>query len=287
MRMNGLRHGTALALALTVLTGAAAAREVTVSLREKRIENLSGAGLTLAFHLEVANGLDAAVSLVRYEYRVVVGQKEYLRMPVTLDGPIVVGGRETAILALAVKFTYAHLAAVVGPLGERAACDVTGEFVFEDERRRERKVPVAFSGDFPVFVEPALTFLPLRVNGLTVGGADLVFEAEFRNALSYELLVDRLSFRLELGPQTVLEGEVEGDKSLPPQGERRISLPVLLDFFEAGREMADLLARDSVPCRFSGDIVIASVWGRLAVKFDKQDALAVERAGERHSAREP
>ncbi|MDH4196801.1 MAG: hypothetical protein OEW05_05285, partial [Candidatus Aminicenantes bacterium] len=248
-----------------------------INLREKRIENLSGAGLTLVFDLEVANSSSAAVRLVRYEYRVVVSQKEYLRLPVTLDAPIPVSGRETILIALGVRITYAHLAAVIGPLGERAACEVAGDFVFEDERRRENKVPAAFSGDFPIFVEPVLKFLPLRVNSLSVGGADFVFDAEFHNALSYELLVDRLSFTLELGPQTVLEGEVEGEKSLPAHGDRRISIPVLLDFFETGKEMAGLLARDSVPCRFSGEILMASAWGRLALKFDREDAVAVER----------
>jgi hypothetical protein len=107
------------ALALASLTGAASARDLAVSLRGKRIENLSGAGLTLVFQLEAANASDAAVRLVRYTYRVVVSQKEYLRLPVTLETPIPVGGREAVLLDLGVKFTYVHLAAVVGPLGER------------------------------------------------------------------------------------------------------------------------------------------------------------------------
>lgn len=282
MRTNGLRGGMVFALALASLTGAASARDLTVSLRGKRIENLSGAGLTLVFQLEAANASDAAVRLVRYTYRVVVSQKEYLRLPVTLETPIPVGGREAVLLDLGVKFTYAHLAAVVGPLGERAACDVSGEFVFEDDRKRESRVPVELSGDFPIFAEPGLKFLPLRVNSLSVGGADLVFEAEFHNPLTYDLLVDRLAFKLEFGPQTVLEGEVEGEKSLPAQGDRRITLPILLDFFETGKEMAGLLAGEEVPCHFSGEILIASAWGRLRITFDKQEALAIERSGEKN-----
>ena len=277
MRRAGLRRGAALALAVAALAGAASGRDVTVNLRGTRIKDLSGAGLALVFDLEVANSSSATVRLVRYEYRVAVSQKEYLRLPVTLDAPIPVDGGETILMALGVRITYAHLAAVIGPLGERAACQVDGDLIFEDGRRRESKVPIAFSGDFPVFVEPVLTFLPLRVNSLSVGGADLVFEAEFHNALSYELLVERLSFKLELGPQTVVEGDIEGDRSLPAGGERRISIPVLLDFFETGKEMADLLARDSVPCRLSGEILMASAWGPLLIKFDRQDAVPVEK----------
>jgi hypothetical protein len=287
MRTTGARRGAVFGLALALLAGAAAARDVTVDLRGKRIENLSGAGLTLVFQLEAGNASEAAVRLVRYTYRVAVGQKEYLRMPVILEAPIPVGAHETVYLELGVRITYANLAAVVGPLGERAACDVSGEFVFADDRRRETRVPVAFSGDFPIFADPGLDFLPLRVNSLSVGGADLVFEAEFHNPLGYDLLLDRLSFKLELGPQTVLEGEVEGEKSLPAHGDRLISLPILLDFFETGKDMAGLLTGDTVPCRFSGDILIASAWGRLAIKFDKQDALAVVRSAGVPSASAP
>jgi hypothetical protein len=278
MWTSGRRRGAILGLALALLAGAASARDLTVSLREKRIEDLSGAGLTLVFQLEAGNASEAGVRLVRYTYRVAVGEKEYLRLPVTLEAPIPVGARETVYLELGVRINYAHLAAAVGPLGERAACDVGGEFVFADERQRETKVPVAFSGDFPIFADPGLDLLPLRVNSLSVGGADLVFEAEFHNSLSYDLLVDRLSFRLELGPRTVLEGEVEGEKSLPARGDRRISLPILLDFFETGKDMASLLAGDTVPGRFRGEIRIASAWGPLSVKFDRQQALAMVRS---------
>jgi hypothetical protein len=257
-----------------------AAREVSVVLKEKRIRDLRGTGLVLVFHLEVANAAAEPVDLVRTRYRVAIGAKEYLNMDVALDSPLRITGGDRTMIGLPVRITYALLAAAVGPLGDRASCELVGEFVFLNARQREERVPVALTGEFPIFQEPVLSFRPLRVKGLTVGGADFVFEASFANANPYELIVERLSYRLDFGETTVQSGDAEGDKSFPPRGGRPIVLAFLLDFFEVGRPIYELLQKETLPVRFAGEVEIASVWGPLVIPFDGREMLAVSRVDE-------
>ncbi len=257
-----------------------AARDVTVVLKEKRIHDLRGTGLVLAFHLEVANSAAEPVDLVRYKYRVAIGGKEYLNLEVPLDAPLRIAGGDRTLLALPVKITYALLQAAVGPLGDRASCELVGELFFRNARGRDERVPVALTGEFPIFQEPVLSFRPLRVKGLTVGGAEFVFEASFANANPYELIVERLSYRLDFGGTTVQSGDVEGEKSFPARGERPIILAFLLDFFEVGKPVYEMLQKDALPVRFSGQVEIASVWGPFVIPFDGRQTLAVDRVEE-------
>ncbi len=266
------------AFALLILAPSAPAlsrKDLTVTLKEKRIRDLSSRGLTLAFHASIRNSSAAPVFLSRYDYRVTINQKEYLRLPVVLDDPIAVGAGEEAVVALPLKVTYELLFQAIGPIEEKAVCDAVGDFVFRDAKGKEEKIPFAFSGEFPIFKDPDVVFLPLRVNDLTVGGGDVVFDVKFTNPNGWDLIVDAIRYDLRFGETSVLKGEIPGDKSVPARGEKTLSLPFLLDFFETGKEVYDLLTNPPAPCRFSGEIIIDSVWGPLRIAFDRSGPLAL------------
>ncbi len=273
-----------LAVCLAVLqtaagSPAAAKDEITLALKEKVIRNLSSSGLVLAFHITVANPADSPCALVRYRYRVKINQTEYLNMTVPLDEPLPVPPGGETLVALPVKISYDNLLAAVGPIEGQAGCDVVGDMFFDTGRRREQRVAFAFSGEFPIFQDPEVDILPLKVNDLTVGGADVVFRPRFKNFNGYELIVDTIDFDLYFNGKHVLAGPVPGDKNLPPMGEKIFSLPFLLDFFEAGDEVRSCFEKDEFPCRLAGRLEIASVWGRLYIRFDKTQPLRLEKTG--------
>jgi LEA14-like dessication related protein len=199
-----------------------------------------------------------------------VSWKDRHERPETLDPVEPRGG-------LPVKITYELLRRAIGPVEGQAFCDIVGDMVFLNERNREQKASFAFSGEFPIFQDPVVDWLPLEVVDLTVGGADVVFHPRFRNLNGYDLIVDAIDFELFFNGRRVLEGEVPGDKSLPRTGERTFALPFLVDFFEAGEDIRAAFAKDEMPCRFTGRIEIASVWGRLVVPFDRTQPLRLDK----------
>jgi LEA14-like dessication related protein len=288
--MNEPRRSTRLAVAaacLTVLAAGTVPRvalppsgvkdDVTLTLKDKVIKNLSSAGLLLSFHVAVANPSTSPLRLVRYRYRVRIDQKEYINTTVGLDEPLTVPPAGETLIALPVKITYELLRRAIGPVEGQALCDIVGEMYFLNERNREQKAPFAFSGEFPIFQDPAVDWLPLEVVDLTVGGADVVFRPRFRNLNGYDLIVDAIDFELFFAGRPVLDGSVPGDKSLPRTGERTFELPFLVDFFEAGEDIRAAFAKEELPCRFTGRIEIASVWGRLVVPFDKSQPLPLDK----------
>lgn len=280
-----IRHAaTVLCLCAAVAAGVSGrdavpgAADLTAVLEGTSIQDLSSAGLTLSFRLKVANTAASPRRLSRYAYRVTVNARTYLDLAVALDEPIPVPARGEAMIAVPVKITYALLTAAVGPVPDSVSCRLAGELYFRDDRGREEKVALDLAGDFPVFREPDLDFLPLRVKALTLGGADLAFRARFSNPNGYDLLADRIAYRLELAGTTVLEGTVDGRKDMPAGGSREIELPFILDFFEAGAEgLHAALESGAVPGRLWGEMEIASAWGRLRIPFDRRGTIVPER----------
>lgn len=265
------------AVPLWSIAGGFPREDISLSLREKVIQDLSSSGLTLAFHINVTNGAASDRKLVRYRYRVIINQREFLNMSVSLDEPLSLPGGRDTLIALPVKISYALLFEAVGPIEEKALCDIVGDMFFTDDRKREERAGFAFPGEFPIFKDPEVDFLPVKVNDLTVGGADLVFRPRFKNLNGCELIVSRINYSLSFGEKEVLSGLVPGDKSLPRSGERIFSLPFIIDFFEAGKDVRDLFQKPAMPCRLAGEMEIASVWGRLLIHFDKSQTVPVEK----------
>jgi LEA14-like dessication related protein len=251
--------------------------EITLSLREKVIKNLSSSGLVLAFHVAVYNPAAAPRELVRYRYRVRIDQKEYINTAVTLEAPLTVPPEGETLIALPVKITYELLRQAIGPIEGQALCDIVGDMVFLNERKKEQKASFAYSGEFPIFQDPEVDLLPLEVLDLTVGGAEVVVRPRFKNLNGYDLILDTVDFELFFSGHPVLAGAIEGDKSLPRTGEKVFALPLLVDFFEAGEDVRSGFAKDEFPCRFTGRLVIASVWGPLVIRFDRTQPLRLEK----------
>jgi len=260
----------------------AAKKNITVSLDRKEIRDLTSRGLILVFFLKVANSSSSPFYLEQADYRVVVEEKDYFSLKSSLDEPILVPpGGETSV-SLPVKVTYALLFEAVGELGEksRLASYVTGLMMFSDGRRIREKVPFAFSADFPVFQDLGAEIHPLEVNALSLGGAELTFAFTLKNPNSFDLELNRSVYQLKLGGKVVAEGSIRAGERIESRSEKRLSLPLILDFFELGRDLQAVLERPAAECELVAELEASTVWGEVKVEVSKKEAVAVEKKGD-------
>jgi len=279
-----IRTTRPIALAALLVLGLAAAagavpqkREIEISVQEKRILEPTPMGLSLAFVLHVKNPLTVAQLLIRYDYRASIDGAEFLNLETALDAPIRLEGREEIEIALPIKITYAYLFAAVPGIQDRdqALCSVTGGMAFQVERGREKRVPISFSGEFPIFRGIEVNPLPIEARDLTVGGADLVFKASVGNPNGFPFKIDRLSCRIELVGVPVSKSVIGQGVTVDARGEKALSVPLLLDFFELGRSLYDGLSQPPVDVRLAGEIELSSVWGTFTIPFDHRTKVAV------------
>jgi LEA14-like dessication related protein len=259
--------------------------DVEISLREKKIVEPAPEGLSLVFWLNLKNTTSQPLFLARYDYRLVVEQTEYLNLQTTLEEPIRIEPKGETMIALPVKITYGYLFQAVPSVRDKdqAACFLTGGMTFQDERRREKRIPIALSGDFPVFRGLDIRILPIEAKDLTVGGADLVFKAALKNPNGFSFNLDGLTYKLDFVGITVSEGTVGEEGEVESRGEKIFVIPLLLDFFEIGKVVYDGLEQPPVAVRISGEAEISSAWGNFKIPFYKSEKVGVEKTGDRLS----
>lgn len=244
--------------------------DITILLRERQVQDLDHTGLNLVFYVKIKNSSSKAYYLSGYSYRFVVDQTEYLRLQTSLDSRLRLNPSEETLIALPVKVTYEHLFRTVPGIQAKgkALCYIMGELAFADEKKERGRLPFSFSGEFPIYSDPQVDLVALNINMLTIGGSDLNLEIKLMNMNEFELLVQRVSYRIKVGNFSIGSGSIGGDKSIPTHGEKTFQLPMLLNFFEVGKDVYAFLQQDTAPCEFSGMIEIHTVWGRLEIPFD-------------------
>jgi hypothetical protein len=257
----------------------AAKKNITVSLSKKEVRDLTGSSLILAFQVTAANTSSTEYALSWYDYRVVVQGADYFSLRTAPEEPIPVPAKGATQISLPVKITYSLLYEAVPSVRESSVipCYVTGLLVFVDAKKKEQKVPFAFSGEFPVYSEPVIEIKPLEMKALTIGGTEFVFSFACRNGNAFEIVVGDIAYRFRIGGREISQGVIRGRSGIQAGEEKVFSLPLILDFFELGKELFNVFGQPAAPCEFEGETRASSVWGDLKIAFSKQEDIPIIR----------
>ncbi|MFA4926049.1 MAG: LEA type 2 family protein [Candidatus Aminicenantales bacterium] len=264
------------ALFLSLASPAAAAKNLVISLQDKKITSLSPEGLTLSFYTSIRNNSDKNYSLLSYSYRVTINGQKFFERQLSLEEEINIPARQATSLHFPVKISYQYLPAALTEEQKQATCLVSGEMFFRNEKNKMEKVPFTFSMEFPLFEFPEVVFLPLAVKDLTLGGAEFTFRFQLKNPNPYDLLVQDIRLQLSLGERAIYQGVIAGDKALEPGGAKSFEIPLILDFFEMGRDLRDNLEKDLVSFNLKADLTADSAWGLLPFSLEKSAAVKKE-----------
>jgi LEA14-like dessication related protein len=255
---------------------ALAKKDLQLSLQDRKISELKPSGLTLSFFARLDNSSEKKYFLVSYQYEVLVNQKEYLRQQVALDEPIEILPGEATSIHFPLKINYQYLSPLLTEGQKQAVCQVSGEMYFVDEKKKTGKIPFDFLMGFPLFKFPEISFLPLSVKDLTLGGAEFSFGFQVKNENSFDLLIQKIWLELNLGSTSIFRGEVPGDKTLAAAQIKDFSIPLMLDFFELGQNIRESFQKDSILFTLKAIFEVDSAWGLLTFSLEKQDRVKKE-----------
>jgi len=252
--------------------------DIKITLEEKHVRELSQNGLILDFYISVTNSSSKTYYLTGYQYRFMVEQKEYIRLQTPMGEDLRIDPRGRTPIRLPVKITYRLLLNNIPELtpGKMVSCYMMGELAFSDGRRNKGGLPIAFTGEFPLFVPPEINLSEVKVNNLTVGGADLSLDVIYHNKNSFELPLDLIEYTIKFGGHAINTGRIRGDSSMTASGENTVSIPILLNFFAVGKEVHGLLQQDSLNAQITGEMELNTVWGRLSLPFDRKVKVSVK-----------
>ena len=110
---------------------------------------------------------------------------------------------------------------------------------------------------------------------MTVGGADVTYRGVLKNPNGFELRPLKLSYKVFIADKLVIEGVLSGLPTIPGKGQTEFTIPLLLDFWDIGKDVFQALDNPPASVRLEGELEAGWDWGVLRLPFAKADKIPV------------
>lgn len=213
--------------------------EVRVASTE--LEALSFSGLTLRFDVEIENPNPIGISLAGFDYELQIEGNSFVSGEV--DERIAVEARGSSIVPLPVELAFENIVNAFSQLEgqEEAAYQLSSGFSFDLPMLGRVRIPVQKAGTFPILRRPRLEVVSLRLNQISLSGADLSLDLELSNRNDFKVFIQALDYRFRVDGRDWVSGMRQERVRLSEYGSARMTIPIELDFAAVGRSVYQLL----------------------------------------------
>ena len=252
-----------LVLIIFVVSGCATLEQVgqvldgqkpTAEVKGLRLTQLDFNGVDLAFDVQVDNPNPVGISLSGLDYDLKLLGSRFLtgEQPMGLQ----VAANGSSPVAVPVRLEFQQLMAAYQQLkhADKAGYQLDLGLGFDVPVLGDLRVPVSYSGELPIPKMPDLKVRSLDVQQLSMSGAKLLMQLEVDNPNAFSLFLNQLDYDLKLNGFQVGGGQITRPVDLQQEGQGVISLPLTLDFAQAGMGLYKALLGKGIQYDLNGSM---------------------------------
>lgn len=247
--MRKIRAGLiGVVLTAMLLSGCETLRDVADGMRKPQLriastelEALSFSGLTLVFNVEIRNPNPIGISLAGFDYELQIEDNPFVSGEV--EETIAIAARGSSTVPLPVELSFEEVVESIGDLKgkEEAAYQLASGFTFDLPVLGKLRVPLETSGSLPILRIPELQVVSLRLNEISLSGANLDLELELSNPNSFKVFVQSLEYHFQVEGQDWVSGMRQERVRLAEKERALLTIPIELDFAALGRGVQQLI----------------------------------------------
>ena len=219
-------------------------RKPEVRIAGTELEALSFSGLTLRFDVEIKNPNPIGIGLSGFDYELQIEDNPFVSGQV--QDKVTISARDRSIIPLPVELGFEEIAQTIDALApragkEQAAYRLSSGFSFDLPVLGRIRIPVETEGSFPILRAPRLQVNRLRLNEISLSGADLSLDLQLINRNSFKVFVESLEYRFQVNEQDWASGMRQERVRIPENDSAELTIPIDLDFGSLGRGVYQLI----------------------------------------------
>ena len=248
--------------------------ELTV--KDVSLQDVSFEEATLLFDIDVRNpnNHDAKVSGFTYDLSidnqtVVKGKK---------DEGFVLKKNESSIVQVPIILAYKAIYSTLQNVAEKDTFDYTMlvNMDFDLPVLGKTVIPVKYEDTLPVLRIPDISVEALKLNNLTLTGADVNLQLNVSNPNNVDLLLDNLNYTFDVNGQNWVKGITSEPMNLGKKNSAALQIPMTLNFITMGKTVYNSLSKNTaLAYTLNGSCDVNS----SAMKTKKAIKLPIHRTG--------
>ncbi len=224
----------------------------TVSVENMKVSNISLRDVELLFDVEIDNPNALALSLASYEYDFQINSSSFVKGVQALDTQIDANSAST--ISIPVTFTFEELYNTFTSLKsqDEASYALLGAVGVNLPVLGLIEVPIEKEGNFPIVKAPSLSLSGVSIKSLSLTKADIEINLGIENPNSFGLNLNSLDYKVDLNGLSPISGTIEEQISIGEKQSSSVSVPISLNFLQAGMAAYNALRKDTFEYSIKG-----------------------------------
>lgn len=252
-----------------------------VTVDRVRVSALSFEDIDLLFDLKVNNPNTVNISLAGFDYDFFLNGNSFVKGEQDKGLSIEAGGESIVQIPINLKFADVYQTYISLKNNDSTDYELKLGFAFDIPVLGDVRVPVSQKGMLPMVRFPAFSIHSIRLDQLSLNGADLKLQIAVDNSNPFALNLDKMNYRFNVNGLSWINGESQNVRQVQQKGKTIIDIPISLNFFEVGQSVYQLLTGNGqLNYDFTGNFdVSASIieFGNVNLPVEKTGSINLEK----------
>jgi len=225
-----------------------------------KISGLSFDSLDLLFDLEVTNPNPSAIHLSELDYDFLLNNNLFLKGK--QEHGLEINPRSTGIVQIPLSLNFVDVYNTFQSLKNQDSTtyEINAGLLFNIQiLAAPQRIPIRKTGTLPLPKPPKISVESLKLNNLSLTGADLSLNVKLINPNAFSFIIKGMTYNFEINGAQWLSGNSQKNLQISAKDESLLNFPISLNFFQIGRSVAQLLKNDQpLEYRFKGAVNLDS-----------------------------
>ena len=217
----------------------------TVQITNSKITGLSFTQADLMFDVQINNPNTVSVNLAGMDYALKINQNSLFSGNKT--DALAIAAQGASSVQIPVTLKYEDIYKAVSDLSGKKNSTYTfdGGLSFNLPVLGNVRLPISTTGEIPLLKLPKVKVKSINLDSFSWSGASLNLNIAVAGNGGMDLLLDNLSYGLNIGGKNWINGSTNKQQKLSADSEQIISVPFKLDFLQMGRTVYDIIKGDA------------------------------------------
>lgn len=212
-----------------------------VTVDKVRVSGLSLDDIDLMFDLKVNNPNGIGINLAGFDYDFLLSGNSFVKGNQNKGLEIAANGESTVQLPITLAFANIYRAYSNLKDHDSADYEIRMGFAFNLPVVGDVRVPVSHKGMLPMVKIPTFKVHSLRMEHLSLSGADLKLQIAVDNPNAFSLKLDEMDYQFAVNGKSWISGQSQNVVQLNQKSLGIIDIPISLNFLEVGQSVYQLL----------------------------------------------
>lgn len=253
----------------------------SVSVDKVRISGLSFQDIDLLFDLKVNNPNSIKISLAGFDYDFFLNGNSFVKGQ--QDKGLSIEANGASIVQIPISLRFADVYQTYKSLQNNDSTDYELKlgFAFNIPVLGDVRVPVSQKGMLPMVKFPAFSIRSVKLDKLSLSGADLSLKIGVDNSNTFAFNLDKMNYQFNVNGLSWVKGQSQNVLQVEKKGLAVIDIPISLNFFEVGQSVYQLLSgNNQLNYNFTGNFDVSTSlmeFGKVNLPVEKTGSINLDR----------